>query len=272
MTCEKCIPGTEANKDSTGCTPCKEGYYNSKEMGTCTKCPAFTTSARHSKDHPIFKNGVKNDTMMTEAATACELDTELHVRQTGQIYKASHFKARTLCGKDVYMKNSNICAGEGIIGPISDVEHVSKIKADKAPVDDEYDEDEDWDAEDFEFDPDFEEMMKDDIEFRNFFDDEFDDEEDFEDWDEEDEEDYDEEDFSEFGDDFDPEDGEDEEDGGRRMLKSKNVNSPKGKKNSTPNVKKNIVYGENDANEKHEKTKKRLEPKVGSENLFFFTD
>ena len=80
LTCEKCIPGTEANKDSTGCTPCKEGYYNSKEMGTCTKCPAFTTSARHSKDHPIFKNGVKNDTMMTEAATACELDTELHVR------------------------------------------------------------------------------------------------------------------------------------------------------------------------------------------------
>jgi len=52
------------------------------------------------------------------------------VLQTGQIYKAEHFSARSLCSAENYLQNSNLCAGEGIIGPISDIEHVSQDEMD----------------------------------------------------------------------------------------------------------------------------------------------
>ena len=77
----------------------------------------------------------------------------MHIRQTGQIYKASHFMARHLCSKDNFLKNSNICASEGIIGPISDTEHVSTRPIDWMDIDDDLFEDDDWDDEDWdEFD------------------------------------------------------------------------------------------------------------------------
>ena len=64
LTCEKCPAGTEANKEKTGCTPCAEGSFNNKEMGTCKKCPAFTTSARHRSDAPVYMS--KDDTEVTK--------------------------------------------------------------------------------------------------------------------------------------------------------------------------------------------------------------
>ena len=83
------------------------------------------------------------------AASHCELDPEFHVRQTGQIYKSSHFSARELCNSVNYLKNSNICASEGIIGPISDILHLQIKKIlDDLQDDDWYDEDEDDDEED----------------------------------------------------------------------------------------------------------------------------
>ena len=68
---------------------------------------------------------------MDSAATHCELDSEFHVRQTGQIYKAQHFSARHLCSEEKYLANSNLCAGKHIIGPISDVQHTSNKPVDK---------------------------------------------------------------------------------------------------------------------------------------------
>jgi len=63
---------------------------------------------------------------LTQAATHCELDSEFYVRQTGQMYKADHFSARKLCSPEKYLENPNLCASEGIIGPISDVKQTSK--------------------------------------------------------------------------------------------------------------------------------------------------
>lgn len=62
--------------------------------------------------------------MTIEAASHCEFDSEFHVSQTGQIYKAKHFSARNLCSDENYLKSSHLCAGKGLIGPISDVEHI----------------------------------------------------------------------------------------------------------------------------------------------------
>ena len=43
------------------------------------------------------------------------------------------------------MANSNLCAGEGIIGPISDVQHVSKEENDAEGELDTFDEDAEFD-------------------------------------------------------------------------------------------------------------------------------
>ena len=82
--------------------------------------------------------------IMDKTATHCELDEEFHVLQTGQIYKASHFSARNLCSKDRYLKHSNLCAGIGIIGPISDLEHVSNKAVDMKNEEMGLKEDQDW--------------------------------------------------------------------------------------------------------------------------------
>lgn len=69
---------------------------------------------------------------MVHAATHCELESELHVRETGQLYIARNLSARKLCSKAEFMNNSNTCASENIIGPISDVKHTSKNAKDAA--------------------------------------------------------------------------------------------------------------------------------------------
>ena len=52
------------------------------------------------------------------------------MKQTGQIYTAKHFHARELCSEENHLKNSFLCAGKGIIGPISDLHNVSKREVD----------------------------------------------------------------------------------------------------------------------------------------------
>ena len=71
------------------------------------------------------------------------------MHKTDQIYNSDHFSARNLCSADRYLASSNLCASEGIIGPISDIEHVSQDERDGYEVDfyDEDDED-DWDDDD----------------------------------------------------------------------------------------------------------------------------
>ena len=44
---------------------------------------------------------------------------------------------------------SHLCAGEGIVGPISDIEFVSKIPADIRDIVESLNEDEGWDDEEF---------------------------------------------------------------------------------------------------------------------------
>lgn len=120
--CLDCVAGSQPTKDRTSCTPCKEGMFNNKDGGLCKNCPPFTHSRRHAKDAKIWSGkGDEQKLIMDEAATHCELDPEFHVRQTGQIYKAAHFSARHLCSDDAHLNNSNLCAGIGIIGPISDL-------------------------------------------------------------------------------------------------------------------------------------------------------
>ena len=51
--------------------------------------------------------------------------------RTDEIFKAEHFKARKLCSEENFLDNSNICAGKNIIGPISDVQHVSRKEDNK---------------------------------------------------------------------------------------------------------------------------------------------
>ena len=87
---------------------------------------------------------------MNEAATHCELDSEFHVRQTGQIYTASHFSARNLCSEERHLKNSNLCAGVGIIGPISDLQHTSNKIVDREDEDMGLEEDENFEEEHYE--------------------------------------------------------------------------------------------------------------------------
>lgn len=82
---------------------------------------------------------------MDEASTHCELDPEFHVRQTGQIYKAAHFSARNLCSEENHKKHSNLCAGVGIIGPISDLEHTSNKAVDMQDEEMGLEEDEEFD-------------------------------------------------------------------------------------------------------------------------------
>ena len=57
--------------------------------------------------------------------------------------------ARKLCHGESYLKNFNLCAGENIVGPISDIEQISKNAADKI---EQSDLDEEDDDEDFEWD------------------------------------------------------------------------------------------------------------------------
>ena len=140
FSCTPCFPGTEPNNEQTACIPCREGWFNNADSGKCRKCPPFTNSKRHDEDAPIYKDADAGEKITNTAATSCELDGELHVRQTGQIYKGSHFQARNLCGKDNINNNKNICASEGIIGPISDVQHTSLNKRDAQDEDDLLDE------------------------------------------------------------------------------------------------------------------------------------
>jgi len=86
---------------------------------------------------------------MDEASTHCELDPEFHVRQTGQIYKAAHFSARNLCSEENHKKHSNLCAGVGIIGPISDLEHTSNKAVDMQDEEMGLEEDEAFDSVDY---------------------------------------------------------------------------------------------------------------------------
>lgn len=113
------------------CTPCKEGTFNQDERGHCKHCPPFTSSRRHEEESPIFTDGHTKHQL--SAATHCILDSELHVLKTGQIYKAEHFSARKLCDKQNFMANSNLCAGENIIGPISDRQHLTQDESDIYP-------------------------------------------------------------------------------------------------------------------------------------------
>ena len=165
--CLPCTPGSEQDKDQASCQPCKEGYFNPEDRGWCKLCPAFTSSRRHEEDPTYYAGGaggkVSEERADVTASTHCVLDSELHVLQTGQIYKPGHFSARRLCAEDKFLQNSNICAGQNIIGPVSDVQHMS------------HDEDDRW-----------EDDLLDDDEDDFFFDeeDDFDEEdwEDFEDW------------------------------------------------------------------------------------------
>ena len=91
--CMACQVGTQPNEDKTMCMPCAKGFYNQEEGGTCKRCPPFTHSRRHKDDSALYDKETKK-MILDEAATHCELDPELHIRQTGQIYKASHFSAR----------------------------------------------------------------------------------------------------------------------------------------------------------------------------------
>ena len=56
------------------------------------------------------------------------------MEETGSYFKAEHFSARSLCSADKYMSNSHLCAGENVIGPISDSEHVDKIPSDAKEI------------------------------------------------------------------------------------------------------------------------------------------
>ena len=117
--CLRCIEGSEANKDRSGCTPCKKGFYNQSRGGKCRRCPPFTSSRRHEEEIPIYaKDG---EPLEESAATHCVLDEDLHELQNGLIFKAGHFKARKLCSGENFLNNYNLCAGEKIIGPISDI-------------------------------------------------------------------------------------------------------------------------------------------------------
>ena len=124
--CLSCQPGTEPSPDRSKCIPCKEGFFNPKQRGTCMKCPAFTSSRRHDEDIAMYFNktlangSLKKDDV--EAATHCVLEREFHVLHTGQIFKAEHFSARNICSAENFMKNSNFCAGSKLIGPISDIQ------------------------------------------------------------------------------------------------------------------------------------------------------
>ena len=80
---------------------------------------------------------------LSHAATHCELESELHVLQTGQVYIARNLSARKLCSKDEYINNYNLCAGVNIIGPISDVRQTSKDAKDAADEDSDLTEDTD---------------------------------------------------------------------------------------------------------------------------------
>ena len=118
----------------------------------CFKCPAFTTSRRHAKDADNFIEVNEDGESVLDLdhfATSCELESEFHVKETGQIYKAQHFSARKLCSAESNRVKSHLCAGEGIIGPISDIEFVSKIPADIRDIVESLNEDEGWDDEEF---------------------------------------------------------------------------------------------------------------------------
>ena len=106
------------------------------------------------EDTPIYDEEGKR--VQSYAGTHCELDSELHVKSTNQFYRARHFSARNLCSEEHWTKSGNMCAGQGIIGPISDVQHSSQFsdfdfESDLPYLDeDEHWEDEEWDDEDWE--------------------------------------------------------------------------------------------------------------------------
>ena len=163
--CIPCIEGTETSKDQTKCVPCKVGFYNPKIAGKCDRCPAFTFSQRHRDEFPIYtEKGKKAQDM---GATHCLLDTEIHVRQSGLIFQSKHLMASKMCSEANWLKNGNLCTNEGIFGPISDVQHLSKDVIEGAIVsleeDDDWYEDE-WDDEDdawFDEDDDWEDEPED---------------------------------------------------------------------------------------------------------------
>mmetsp|Transcript_10833 Transcript_10833/g.13647 ORF Transcript_10833/g.13647 Transcript_10833/m.13647 type:complete len:84 (+) Transcript_10833:2072-2323(+) len=82
--------------------PCKQGFFNQDEKGFCEECPPFTSSRRHEEDPTYLEVGSEKKADVT-AATHCVLDDELHIRESGQIYKAAHFKARGLCSSEMYL-------------------------------------------------------------------------------------------------------------------------------------------------------------------------
>ena len=101
------------------CIPCVYDFYNDSERSTCKSCSPFTHVDKESALYPDGKGAI-----------SCLLDDEFRVKETGQIYKANHFFARNLCSNDKYLQLSNICAAEGIIGPISDIQHITKNERD----------------------------------------------------------------------------------------------------------------------------------------------
>lgn len=236
--------------------------------GKCKNCPPFTNSRRHPKDDQVLKGKGKEQSVVSdEAASHCELDHELHVRQTGQIYKASHFSARNLCSAGNHLKNSNLCAGIGIIGPISDLQHTSEKREDARDEDEGLEEaqdlgdkmfrplsDEEWLA------------LMDSIDVATDFDEEYDSEE-------YDSEEYDSEDYDDEDEDS-PWEGDDQgltvkrlDDLGqnrRRVLKSQ------AKAAREAEEAKHKTYSETGVGGKT--TAKLSEAKLQNENLFFFTD
>ena len=149
--CRACPVGTEAHKNNSECVYCSKGYYSDKEGGNCKKCPAFTVPKRY-----IDEQDEKLDP--EKGGTHCELEPELHVKRAGRVFHAKHFKARSLCSEDNYLANSHLCAGRNIIGPISDIAHISEQLEDMTQEDtDGLEEDEDW--EDDQWDQSWEERL-----------------------------------------------------------------------------------------------------------------
>ena len=78
------------------------------------------------------------------------------------MYRPWHFSARNLCSDELYLKNSNLCASQGVIGPISDILHASNIKlqvtAEESLDEEQIGDIEDWPEEDEE---EFDEILDD---------------------------------------------------------------------------------------------------------------
>ena len=89
---------------------------------------------RNSEEFPFTVEGITYERFDGLAGTHCLVDDEFEVKtqseQQAAIFRHDHFSARELCSgeDDKFKVNANMCASEGIIGPISDLIHIDYIE------------------------------------------------------------------------------------------------------------------------------------------------